>query len=167
MLDQLLLALQKSRFADWLAQGAFPPIITLHSVGLALLVGLQVVICVRVLGFAEPLPIVALRRFMVVVWIGFWANLGSGLLLFAIYAHKYFHSTLFQAKLAFIVAGLVAGTLLNRAILKQANESAAQSGYQAPGWTKNLAVLSLSCWAAAIVCGRWLAYSTYGDIGLE
>jgi heme/copper-type cytochrome/quinol oxidase subunit 1 len=88
-MDQLLLRLQNSAFAYWLSQGAFPPIITVHSVGMALLVGLQVVINLRVLGLGRAIPIPALRRFMTIVWLGFIANAISGALLFSIYPDKY------------------------------------------------------------------------------
>lgn len=164
-MDHLLLALQNSPFAFWLSQGAFPPIITVHSVGMALLVGLQGVINLRVLGIGRGvLPIPALRRFMKVVWIGFWMNLCSGILLFAIYPDKYVHNTLFRFKISFIVAGLLLGALLNTSLLSVGDEYAA-ANQVAPLRAKTLAALSLACWISAIVAGRYLAYSTFADIG--
>ena len=164
-MDHLLLAVQNSHFAYWLAQGAFPPIITVHSVGMALLVGLQGMINLRVLGIGRGgLPIPAMRRFMKVVWIGFWMNLCSGLLLFSIYPDKYVHNTLFLFKISFIIAGLLIGAILNTSLLSVGDEYAA-GGSRAPGRAKMLAVLSLACWVSAIVAGRYLAYSTFADIG--
>jgi|HubBroStandDraft_5_1064220.scaffolds.fasta_scaffold195776_2 hypothetical protein len=164
-MDQLLLRLQNSAFAYWLSQGAFPPIITVHSVGMALLVGLQVVINLRVLGLGRAIPIPALRRFMTIVWLGFIANAISGALLFSIYPDKYVHSTLFRFKLSFIAAGLIIGVLLNRSLLSVGDEYALPDS-NAPRKAKTLAALSLICWLAAIVTGRWLAYTTFGDIGV-
>jgi hypothetical protein len=164
-MDHLLLQLQNSPFAFWLSQGAFAPIITVHSVGMALLVGLQGMINLRVLGVGRGgLPIPAMRRFMKVVWTGFWLNLVSGVLLFSIYPDKYVHNTLFRFKLSFIVAGLVIGALLNTSLLSVGDEFAA-AGTRAPMRAKALAVLSLACWISAIVAGRYLAYSTFADIG--
>lgn len=165
LLDHLLLKLQNSSFAHWLAQGAFPPIITLHSVGMALLVGLQMLINLRVLGMGRELPISSLRRFMKVVWLGFIVNAVSGALLFSIYPDKYFHSTLFRFKMAFIAAGLALGALLNMSLLVQGDEYGS-ANERAPARAKILAALSLACWVAAIVTGRWLAYSTFGDVGV-
>jgi len=163
-MDHLLLALQNSQFAYWLSQGAFPPIITAHSIGMALLVGLQGMINLRVLGLGKGVPIPAMRRFMKFVWIGFWINLCSGALLFSIYPDKYIHNNLFRFKISFIVAGLLLGALLNTSLLSVGDEySAADS--QAPMRAKTLAVLSLACWVSAIVAGRYLAYSTFADIG--
>ncbi len=164
-MDHLLLALQNSHFAYWLAQGAFPPIITIHSAGMALLVGLQGMINLRVLGIGRGyLPIPAMRRFMKAVWIGFWMNLCSGLLLFSIYPDKYVHNTLFRFKISFIVAGLLLGAILNSTLLSVGDEYAA-AGTQAPARSRALAALSLACWISAIVAGRYLAYSTFADIG--
>jgi hypothetical protein len=164
-MDHLLLELQNSPFAFWLSQGAFPPIITVHSAGMAILVGLQGIINLRVLGIGRGgLPIPAMRRFMKVVWLGFWMNLVSGILLFSIYPDKYIHNTLFRFKIGFIIAGLVIGALLNTSLLSVGDEYAA-AGTNAPVRAKALAVLSLCCWISAIVAGRYLAYSTFADIG--
>jgi hypothetical protein len=164
-MDHLLLQLQNSQFAYWLSQGAFPPIITVHSAGMALLVGLQGIINLRVLGVGRGgLPIPAMRRFMKVVWIGFWMNLCSGVLLFSIYPDKYVHSTLFRFKISFIVAGLLLGAVLNTRLLSVGDEYAG-AGTIAPPRAKLLAALSLACWVSAIVAGRYMAYSTFADIG--
>jgi len=166
-MDHLLLQLQNSPFAFWLSQGAFPPIITVHSMGMAILVGLQGIINLRVLGIGRGgLPIPAMRRFMKVVWLGFWMNLVSGVLLFSIYPDKYVHNTLFRFKLSFIVAGLVIGALLNTSLLSVGDEYAVEGPKaSSPARAKALAVLSLACWISAIVAGRYLAYSTFADIG--
>jgi hypothetical protein len=163
--DKLLLAVQNSAFAAWLSQGIYPPIITLHSVGMALLVGLQVVINLRVLGLGKGLPIPALRRYMKVVWIGFGVNAFSGTLLFLITPDKFIHSTLFQLKLSFIAAGLILGALMNSSLLSVGDEYASAT-LDPSVRSKALAVLSLLCWMAAITTGRWLAYTTFGDIGV-
>lgn len=164
-MDHLLLELQNSQFAYWLSQGAFPPIITIHSVGMALLVGLQGMINLRVLGLGRKgLPIAAMRRFMKGVWIGFWMNLCSGILLFSIYPDKYVHNTLFRFKIGFIVAGLLLGAVMNSTLLSQGDEYS-PAGTIAPARSRALAALSLACWVSAIVAGRYLAYSTFADIG--
>ena len=168
-MDHLLLAIQNSQLgkhlADWLSQSAFPPIITGHSVGMALLVGLQGIINLRVLGLGRGLPIPALRRFMKYVWIGFWINLCTGVMLFLISPDKFFNNTLFRFKLGFIVAGLLLGALLNATLLGIGDEFGKPNA-AAPTRAKALAVLSLACWVSAIVAGRYLAYSTFGDIGV-
>jgi hypothetical protein len=166
MLDRLLVALQESAFANWVQQAAYPFVITFHSIGLATLVGLLVVIDLRVLGFVKPLPLPALRRLMTVVWIGFWINAASGIMLFSIDAKKDFYSTLFRVKLSAIAVGLILGSIIkSRVLSNQAAGSAASLDTSAQA--KLLAALSLLSWACAIVSGRLLAYFTFGDVGVE
>ncbi len=164
MLDQLLLALQNSTFANWVQQSAYPIVITLHSIGLATLVGLLVVIDLRVLGFVKPLPLAALRQLMNVVWIGFWINAASGMMLFSIDAKKDFHSGLFRTKLSAIALGLLLGSIIKSKVLAP---SALPAPVDTSRQAKMLAALSLLCWAGAIVSGRLLAYFTFGDVGVE
>jgi hypothetical protein len=164
MLDEVLRAIQHSAFANWVQESAYPIVITLHSVGLAILVGVLVVIDLRVLGFARGLPLPALRKLMTVVWIGFCTNAISGVMLFSVDAKKDFYSTLFRVKLSAIAIGLILGAIINSQVLADSREA---GHVQAPARAKILAALSLCCWASAIVSGRLLAYFTYGDVGLD
>jgi hypothetical protein len=165
-MDELLRAIQHSGFADWVQQRAYPYVITLHSVGLALLVGLLVVIDLRVLGFGRGLPLPALRKLMVVVWTGFLTNFVSGVMLFSIDARKDYYSPLFRFKLSSIVVGLILGALITRRVLNHDKEYGAVDA-RAPSSAKALAVGSLLCWTGAIIAGRLMAYFTYGDVGVD
>lgn len=161
----VLMLLQSSRFAYWLAQSAYAVIITLHSLGMALLVGLLTVICLRVLGVVPQLPMHSLRRYMPIVWVGFWINAVSGTLLFSISPVKFLHNGLFISKLCFIAAGLVSGAFVNSMALSPGDEYASAL-VEVPIQTKALALFSLLCWLCALVSGRLLAYSTFSDIGI-
>ncbi len=163
MLDNFLTALQESAFAYWVQQGAYPVVITFHSIGLATLVGLLVVIDLRVLGFAKSLPLPALRKLMTIVWIGFWVNAISGTMLFSIDAKKDYYSWLFRTKLSVIAIGLILGTLIKHKVLAAPSAFAHPSGGTSGG-AKAMASLSLLCWIGAIVSGRLLAYFTFGDV---
>jgi hypothetical protein len=164
-MDHFLTQIQNSAFAYWLSQGIYPPIITLHSIGMALLVGLQVIINLRILGLGRSLSIPALRGFMTIVWIGFGVNALTGTLLFCITPDKFVHSTLFILKMSLIASGLILGAILNTRLLKVGSEYTLATTL-VPGHLKLLAALSLTCWLAAIVTGRWLAYTTFGDVGI-
>lgn len=164
-MESILLPIQNSHFAYWLSQDVYPAVLTIHSIGLALLVGLLVIIDLRVLGIGRELPIASLRGFMRVVWIGFVANLASGILLFCISPEKFFYSNVFRFKILFIVMGLVLGALLNSSLLRIGDGYTASANPTAR--QRTLAFLSLACWVAAIFLGRWLAYVTFGDIGIS
>jgi hypothetical protein len=166
MLDTLLKALQESAFANWVQQSAYPIVITFHSIGLATLVGLLVVIDLRVLGFAKALPLPALRRLMTVVWIGFWVNAVSGVMLFTIDAKKDFYSGLFRTKLSAIAVGLILGSIIKSKVLSAPSAFESATADTTSG-AKVLASVSLLCWIGAIISGRLLAYFTFGDVGIE
>lgn len=165
MIDETLSALQNSAFSTWIQETAYPIVITAHSIGLALLVGLLVVIDLRVLGFAKGAALPSLRKLMSVVWIGFWCNAISGVMLFIIDAKKDYYSWLFRSKLLLIALGLVMGARITATVLKKADVYASENA-DAPQQAKVLAAVSLLAWASAIFVGRWLAYNTYGDIGV-
>jgi len=165
MIDDTLLALQNSAFATWIQESVYPIVITAHSIGLALLVGLLVVIDLRVLGFAKGAALPGLRKLMTVVWIGFWCNAISGAMLFVIDAKKDYYSWLFRSKLMLIAVGLIMGARITSTVLNKTTEYAAGDA-DAPQQAKVLAVVSLLAWTSAIFVGRWLAYNTYGDIGV-
>lgn len=165
MIDETLSALQNSAFSAWVQETAYPIVITAHSIGLALLVGLLVVIDLRVLGFAKGAALPSLRKLMGVVWIGFWCNAISGVMLFIIDAKKDYYSWLFRSKLMLIALGLIMGARITSTVLKKADVYAAGDA-DAPQQAKVLAAISLLAWASAIFVGRWLAYNTYGDIGV-
>jgi cell division protein FtsX len=80
--------------------------------------------------------------------------------------YKLVHSTLFILKLSLIASGLILGAVLNSSLLTVGDEYA-QANANPSLRAKTLAVLSLTCWMAAIVTGRWLAYTTFGDIGFD
>jgi hypothetical protein len=160
-MDAWLNLLQQSGFAHWVQASAYPAVITLHSIGLAILVGVLTLIDLRVLGFVRELPLTALRRLMGVVWIGFAINAVSGVMLFSIDARKDFHSGLFRSKMAAIAVGLILGILIrSRALVGPTAQMQAEAAPDA----KLFAVLSLIVWTGAIVSGRLLAYSTFGDV---
>jgi hypothetical protein len=165
-MDHLLLSLQNSGIAHWAQTSAYPIIITLHALGLAILVGFLTLIDLRVLGFATQLPLPALRQLMKAVWIGFWINAVSGAMLFAVDARKDFHSDLFRFKLTVIAIGLVLARVIESSVLRVA-AAGAPAGAPLAARAKLLALISLLCWTMAIVSGRLLAYSTFGDVGVE
>jgi hypothetical protein len=133
-----LQALQESGFARWAQSSAYPVIITLHSIGLAIAVGLLTLIDLRVLGFVKSLPLPAMRRYMSVIWCAIALTAATGVMLFSIDAEKHFYSSVFRIKLLSIGVGLWLACV--------------RSGGKA------LAMASLLAWAVAIVSGRLLAY---------
>jgi hypothetical protein len=163
----LLEALQNSDFSQWLlvSEWAYPILLTLHSLGLAMLVGTIVIIDLRVLGLARSIPLLPIKRLMTIVWAAFAVNATSGTLLFAADAVKFAHSPTFQLKLSSIVIGTILAALMSKSVLDPSSSfEAAEAGatartrLQSPAVAKSLAALSILIWIAAIGLGRYMAY---------
>ena len=152
----MLERLEDSAFSQWVVGSdsllAYPSILTLHTVGLALVVGAAIVVDLRTLGVGDAIPLSTLRRAFRIFWIGFAINLVSGLILFASEATTKGVQPVFYIKLTLIAAALVITSAIRRRTLT-APGMAPRGGNARP-----LAVASLVLWAAAIVAGRLMAY---------
>jgi hypothetical protein len=151
--------LQNSEFSQWVLVSVwgYPIFLTLHSLGLALLVGLLIVIDLRVLGVPRMLPFMPFNRLMALIWGAFAVNLGSGLALFVADGVKFFSSTAFRFKFASIVIGIVLAVVIKNTVLNQGARLDAERG-SAPVTAKALAAISILMWISAIGFGRYMAY---------
>ncbi len=154
---EALAALEGSAFSTWLRESstvwAYPAVLTLHTVGLAVLVGASWALDLRLLGFAKGIPLAALTKAFPIMWIGFWVNAVSGVMLFAADATTKGTTTIFMWKLALIVFAVINIFLIKRTVYGRGVE-AATAGTAA----KLLAVTSMVLWIAAIATGRFMAY---------
>ena len=132
---------------------AFPAILSLHTIGLAFVVGINVVIALRVLGVAATIPVAELRRFLPVMWAAFWLNAVSGVVLLVGYPTKALTNPVFYLKLGFVLGGVVIARALTRRLLRDDVPADAAARLRPMAWA------SLACWAGAITAGRLLAYT--------
>ncbi len=157
-------------FFIWLAESAlghaireslwlYPTMLSLHAVGMTVVVGLLLMIDLRVLGFAKAIPMPSLDRLYTVAWIGFILNLLSGSMLFAGDAPRFVTSVPFIIKIVCIVIGGVLAWLLARAVAAAPGDG---SGAM-PGNARAIAAISMIVWVTAITSGRLTAYIMTGD----
>ena len=134
---------------------AFPTILSAHAIGMALAAGISVTIALRALGAASAIPAVQLRRFVPVLWFGFWLNAASGVLLLVAYPTKALTNPMFYVKLACIAAAVVASMRLTRRLegLPTPGNAGRGAGQRA------MAAVALTMWIGAIFAGRLLAYT--------
>jgi hypothetical protein len=158
-MDPVFTWLEGTALSVWLREAptlwAFPFVLILHTWGLAFLVGANVALDVRLLGVARSVPLGAIERCYPVMWISFWINAVSGLLLLLAYPTKALTNPLFFVKLGLIAGGVV----LARVIRRQVRALPARDADVLPTRLRTLAVASLVCWAASITAGRLLAYT--------
>jgi hypothetical protein len=134
---------------------AYPTILAAHTFGLAFLVGLSSMIALRILGFARGLPLAPMESFFPLIWIGFWVNAVSGVVLLSLTPADFLTDAAFYIKLLG-VAGAVASVRLLRT--NAFGDPASLDTKPVPMKIKVLAVTTLTCWAVAILGGRVVAY---------
>jgi hypothetical protein len=155
-MTELLASLEATPFSTWLRESpsvwAYPTVLTLHTVGLGVLVGANWMVDLRVLGFGRAIPLSVLRRAFPFMWAGFWLNAMTGVLLFVSDPTKG-TTTVFMWKLAIIAVGVALLISLKRRLYGRGREMDA-----ATLAVKAIAAGSLVAWIAAIATGRWMAY---------
>jgi hypothetical protein len=155
--------LESTGLSQWIvgSMWAFPVILTFHAIGMGMAAGLSAMLDLRILGVARGIPLAELRRFLPVLWTGFWLNAASGVLLLIGYPTKAFTNPVFYLKLSFIAGGMTLLVRLTHRVF--ADGGGDQSTGDRPAPLRRLAVVSLVCWAGAITAGRLLAY-TYAHL---
>ena len=154
-----LQTIEDSALSTWLRESespfAFYFILLFHTFGLAILVGSNVVVDLRLLGVARGIPLAPLQRLFRIMWIGFGINAFTGVLLILAYPTKALTNPVFYTKLTLIALAIWIVTLLRDRVFGDA--SLDETAMMARGAT--LAKWSLFLWAGAISAGRLLAYT--------
>lgn len=150
-------SMQDSAFTDWFLGSesiwAYPSVLTLHTVGLAVLVGASVVLHLRILGTGSSIPLSRFGPLCSFIWPAFYLNLASGLALFVTQAADRVVQPLFYAKLASIGTALWLGQVAKRHAFDRPETEPA-----IPASLKGKAIAALALWVMAIVTGRLMAY---------
>lgn len=152
-MSEFLASIEGSALAVWTREStsiwAYPTILTLHTVGLAIVAGVSAVVDARLLGMGSQVPFAAMRPLFRIMWWAFAVNLITGVVLFMADATTKSSQTAFWIKIGLIVLALAVTQQIAR--LVHADD---EPGSRARG----LAIMSLVLWTSAIVAGRLLAY---------
>ena len=163
-IDPFLAWVESTALSQWIigspSMFAFPGILTLHAIGMGFAVGISAAIDLRILGAAPNVPLRELRRFLPILWAGFWMNAVSGVLLLIGYPTKALTNPVFYLKLTLIAAAMVLLVRISRQVFPTGTGGSLDPPDQPISSTlRNLAIASLVCWAGAITAGRLLAYT--------
>jgi hypothetical protein len=150
--------LETTSVAEWGMASliGYPLIITMHSIGLALMVGPVILLDLRFLGYFKRISFEYFGRILILSWIGFAFSFVSGIILFTMYATEYASHVWFLTKITLVVLGAVATAYQHSMILKQAHVWEESS---APILMARIAQASIVFWAGVIVAGRLIAYT--------
>ena len=148
--------LEASKLAEWVRMSTegYPTVITLHAIGMAIMVGLCVIVDLRLLGRFEGIPYEALSRLLPVAWVGFLINTLSGTGLFVAQATMFATDLMFIAKIVLVFAGAATAGILQPEIAK----ADTWPGGKPPAKVRRVAAIGIAFWLCAIVTGRLTAY---------
>lgn len=155
---QFLAWLEQTTIGVWVREAptlwAFPFVLYLHTLGLAVVAGLSVTLNIFVLRFPSRLTMPALEQFFPSIWLGFTVNFVSGILLLLAYPAKALTNPVFYAKLLLIALAMTQVEWLRARVFATPGREAAADTAVRTG-----AYVALFCWGGAIVTGRLLAYT--------
>jgi hypothetical protein len=148
--------LESTALATWTRESpsiwAYPAILTLHTLGLAIVVGSSSVVDVRLLGFGRDIPLGRLAGLFHLIWGAFALNAATGVLLFAADATVNAQQPVLYVKLATVGLALWVTVRISR-LLGRDGEARIESVRG-----RRLAAGSLLLWTGAIAAGRLMAY---------
>jgi len=150
--------LENTSVALWVGESlwAYPFMLSLHGIGLAILVGVFVMLDLRLLGSFKEIRVDSFLPVLKLAWVGFVVNAISGAFLFTSQASYFITSTPFLLKIAMIFVGAILAAII-QSRLRNARD-ATSGEWMIDGSTKIVAALSLAMWMGAIVTGRLIAY---------
>ncbi len=151
--------LENTELAIWVGESmhGYPLMLSLHALGMAMVVGVFAVLGFRLLGLFNSLPLSSFISPVRIAWLGLLLNGLSGMALFTSQATLLVAHTPFLIKLVSVACGGIAGgwvhwRLRNSASLDEDGEVRLDVQFRLLG------LVSLASWTVAVFAGRLIAY---------
>lgn len=158
----LLNAIEASAYAEWVRSSpsifAYTSILSLHAIGLAIIVGINMLIALRLFGYGADIPIPALNKLFPWMYLGFTVNALSGLSLLAANMSNDIGNWMFLLKLFLILLAMINLELLRSRVITPA---VATGTAPTSAVAKLFGTSSLILWGLAIVAGRLTEYPNF------
>jgi hypothetical protein len=160
--------LQDSSVPTWLREAdklyAYDMYLVSHAIGMAGVVGLSSMIALRILGFAQTMPLKPMEKYFPFIYGGFWLNFCSGVVLFISYPVRAVTNPGFYIKMT----GVLLAVLTIRRIRTQVFGNPAYLGTAPlPAASKRLAFRLFFIWWFTILAGRLMAYHEIANVEFE
>ena len=153
----VLLWLESLPLSVWVHESpsvwAQPTVLTLHTMGMGVLVGASWVLDLRLLGINRNMPLSAFRWVFRAVAVGLIVNVVTGILLFAQRATSLGTAIPFLIKMGLVIASVATLMPLRSLVFRSDADQCEVSGS-----ARLLAIASILAWSGAITAGRLLAY---------
>ena len=153
----VLLWLESLPLSVWVRESpsvwAQPTVLTLHTMGMGVLVGASWVLDLRLLGINRHVPLSAFRWVFHAVTVALIVNVVTGVLLFMQRATTLGTAIPFLVKMGLVIASIATLVPLRSLVFGSDAEQP-----QVSGRARLLALASILAWSGAVTAGRLLAY---------
>jgi hypothetical protein len=149
-MDGFLLAIEESALGVYIREDAwgFAIALSVHAVGMAMALGVVMLVNFRILGVLKQVPVLAHSALFGTAWLGFIINLLSGIALYSSHATEYTYQSVFILKITLLAIGGYLMKLTMEAVEAKADEAR----------IRLYSFVTISCWIGAVITGRLMAY---------
>ena len=133
----------------------FPTLIALHSVGMAVVVGLSLMVALRLTGIITGINGQLVPKLLTIAVWGFVLNFLTGLAIFITRGPEYISSYIFLIKMLLVI---ISATILFWLRQRLKHNELTTEGFVADRVARNMSVIATVTWFGAVVAGRLIAY---------
>ena len=148
--------LEATALSEWLSISmlGFPTLIALHSIGMAVVVGLSLIVCLRLNGLVSAIDLELVAKLLTLAAWGFVLNFITGLALFITRGTDYLTSAIFLVKMLLVIVSAIILFWLRERL----RPVGATTVLEADRLARHLSLVAAITWFAAVVAGRLIAY---------
>jgi hypothetical protein len=158
-MNDFLVALENTRFGLFMRESdslwGFPGILTTHAFAYCFLVATNMIVSLRILGFAKSIPLKSLRRLFSVMWFGLILTALTGVPLVIMLAEKRVPNPILWFKLLLIFVA----TPMMWKFQKKLFADPSTNENNMPAIARRLAAFQIALWLLIMIFGRLIPYS--------
>jgi hypothetical protein len=149
--------IENSALIEWFltSMWGFPVFIALHSVGMAFVVGLSLILALRYLGFVADISPSIVEQLIKAAWLGFALNVVTGVFLLLSRVTEYLFDPTFLVKITCVALAAI-GLRMMQSDFRVYFRTRTQNAMALD--RRYVAVLTVLFWFGAVTAGRWIAY---------
>ena len=149
--------LANSPYAMWVDESwGWPLALTIHALGMAVVVGLMTIIALRLFGVFRTIPYTALNRLIPLIWIAVFFQVISGFTLWMSKPGQYLGDVMFDTKFALVIIASIAMWYFHVSFRRES--VARETAGAVPSRALKIVAASWFLWAAVTIGGRLTAY---------
>jgi len=146
-----------SPYAEWVDESwGWPLALTIHALGMAVVVGFMAIITLRLLGAFPNMPYSSLGKLIPYIWVAVVLQAISGFTLWVTKPAQYLGDVMFDTKFTLVIVACIAMGVFHSTFRREV------AGWEAAGTVTSrgikVAAVAFLLWAAVTIGGRLTAY---------